>query len=115
ARAAGADRRAIAWARAGRRPGARARGLRPSSSLPRMNRLRRLGASAHDAHDLLVLLPDAELRGVDEAVDDVRVVLDAVVDELRLGVAKNEERRRLAQHHGGGKAHERSPPIVEHL
>ena len=39
---------------------------------------------ARDAHDLLLLLPDAKLRGIDEAVDDVRVVLDPVVDELRL-------------------------------
>jgi hypothetical protein len=63
-----------------------------------------------------VLLIEPELGGVEEAVDDVGVVLDAVVDEL--GVARrgdHEQRGGLAVEHRGGKADVGLVPVVEDL
>src|ERR1019366_4227926 len=91
ARRSSAGRRETAWARAGRAQHRSALPAKmPSSWLPRVPRPRRPALGSRDAHDLLVLLPHAKLSCIDEPVDDVRVVLDAVVDELRLGVAKHE-------------------------
>src|ERR1019366_421639 len=70
---------------------------------------------ARDADDLLVLLADAQLGGVDEAVDDVEVVLDPVVDELRLLVPQDEERRGFSHEHGFGEPDERPSAVVEDL
>ena len=52
-------------------------------------------AGADDPDDFLVLLAEAQLGGLEEPVDDVRVVLHAVVHELRVAGARERRRERV--------------------
>ena len=51
-------------------------------------------AGADDSDDFLALLAEAQLRGLEEPVDDVGVVLDPVVHELRVAGRRHDEERR---------------------
>src|SRR5450631_4292633 len=73
-------------------------------------------AGADDSDDFLALLPYAQLGRLEEPVDDVRVGLHPVVDELGVSSRRqDEERRCLAIDQRFGKPDVRLVPVVEDL
>src|SRR5690606_29592208 len=84
------------------RPWAAGREQRPHPS--RVPPPARFLGHARDADDILTLESQSQLGGIENPVDDIEAALEAIVDELRLALAVDEEQRRsLADREAGRK------------